>query len=104
MSESPSVVSYGGLIYLFHQGYGDDGQLWYNTSPDGQTWNGDQQVPDTGMSESPSAVLDGALYVFHQGSGEDGQLWYNTFDGQTWLGDRQVQNTGMSASPFAVVG
>ena len=56
------------------------------------------------MSESPSAVLDGALYVFHQGSGEDGQLWYNTFDGQTWLGDRQVQNTGMSASPFAVVG
>ena len=104
MSASPSAVVVNGLLYVFHQGSGDDGQLWYNTSFDGQTWVGDQQVPGTGMSEGPSAVLDGVLYVFHQGSGEDGQLWYNTFDGETWLGDRQVQNTGMSAGPSAVLG
>ena len=91
-------------IFMAHQGSGDDGQLWYDTF-DGETWAGDQQVPDTGMSESPSAVFYGEqLYLFHQGSGEDGQLWYNTFDGETWLGERQVPNTGMSAGPSAVLG
>jgi len=89
-------------IFMAHQGFGENGQLWYNTSFDGQAWVGDQQVPGVGMSAGPAAVLDGALYVFHQGSGNDGQLWYNAFDGATWVGDRQVQNLGMSASPAAV--
>src|SRR5262249_45959301 len=35
-------------IFMAHQGSEDNGQLWYNTF-DGQTWAGDQQVPDTGM-------------------------------------------------------
>ena len=42
-------------IFMAHQGFGDNSQLWYNTF-DGQNWAGDQQVPTTGMSESPSAV------------------------------------------------
>ena len=36
-------------IFVAHQGAGDDSQLRYTTSRDGQNWAGDQQVPDTTM-------------------------------------------------------
>jgi len=67
-------------------------------------WSGDVQVPNTGMSSSPSAVLfNNKIYCFHQGSNDSGALWYNVFDGTNWSGDVQVTNTGMSSSPSAVV-
>jgi galactan endo-1,6-beta-galactosidase len=67
-------------------------------------WEGDHQVPNTGMSEGPSIVaFNGRLYCFHQGSDENGQLWYNVWDGANWVGDAQVPNTGMSKSPSTVV-
>jgi hypothetical protein len=104
MSEGPSVVADNGRIYCFHQGTGDNGQLWYNVL-NGGTWAGDAQVPNTGMSKSPSAVVfNGQIFCFHQGSGENGQLWYNILDlNRGWLGDTQLPNTGMSKSPGAVV-
>jgi hypothetical protein len=42
-------------IFVAHQGLGLDGQLYYNTFY-GETWAGYQQVPNVGMSRSPSAV------------------------------------------------
>lgn len=86
-------------LFVFIQGSGEDGQLWYNSSPDGQTWLGNQQVPGLGMSESPSAVVFNDLYCFHQGSGQNGQLWYRDY-----AQDRQLTNTnGLSASPSSAV-
>ena len=78
-------------IFIVHQGEGNDSQLWHNAF-NGENWAGDQQVPNNGISASPSAVLfNGQLYYFHQGPGQDGQLWYNTSaDGQTFAGDQQV--------------
>ena len=110
MSESPAAAVYPGsgsfAPYVFHQGPGNDGQLWY-TRHDGSSWTGDQQVPNVGMSGSPAVAVygggPGLLYVFHQGSGNDGQLWYTRHDGSSWTGDQQVPNTGMSESPTAAV-
>ncbi len=112
MSGSPALAVYGGgagLLYVFHQGFGNDGQLWYN-SYNGSSWTGDRQVPNTGMSGSPALAVYGenlaqndTLYVFHQGSGNDGQLWYNRYNGSSWAGDRQVPNTGISGSPALAV-
>ena len=78
MTAGPGArVGFSDRLYVFHQGFKDDGQLWYSYF-DGQTWAGDQQVANVGMSESPSAtVFNDRLYVFHQGSGDDGQLWYS---------------------------
>ena len=45
-------------IFVAHQGLGLDGQLYYNTFG-GETWAGRQQVPNVGMSGSPSAVPEG---------------------------------------------
>ena len=65
MSQSPSAVLYGGTFYVFHQGYGQNGQLWYSYF-DGTNWQPDTQVLSTdangfttnvGMSESPSAIV-----------------------------------------------
>jgi hypothetical protein len=106
MSESPSAVEYDGYLFVFHQGSGEDGQLWYSTYVPGSGWQPDTQVPNVGMSGSPSAVVyDGYLFVFHQGAYQNGQLWYSTYvPGSGWQPDTQVPNVvGMSESPSAVV-
>ena len=55
----PTLQSEAGL-FVFHQGYDGpgkgNGQLWYNVF-DGSRWAGDTQVPNLGMSGSPSAVV-----------------------------------------------
>ena len=87
-------------LYVAHQGSGQDGQLYFTFTRDGSSWEPDRQVPNAGMTESPSALFfNDRLYVFHQGFGDDGQLWYSSFDGQTWAGDQQVPNVGMTAGP-----
>ena len=102
MSKSPSAVVFNGQIYCFHQGSGENGQLWYNVFDANRGWLGDNQVPNTGISESPGTVVfNGQLYCFHQGSDQNGQLWYNIFDGNNWLGDQQVTSSGLSKSPSA---
>jgi hypothetical protein len=90
-------------LYVFHQGFGGNGQLWYS-SFDGANWREDTRVPILGMSESPAAIpWAGGITVFHQGPG-DGQLWYTySPNGTNWGGDTLVQNLGMSGSPSAVV-
>ena len=103
MSESPSAVLWTGGIAVFHQGVGNNGQLWYTYS-DGTRWGPDTHAPNIGMSGSPSAVVyNGLLYVFHQGANNDGQLWYSYYDGRNWSGETQVHNLGMSGSPSAVL-
>ena len=68
-------------IYVFHQGRGDKGWLWYNVF-DGSEWAGDEQVSKTGITAGPSAVVyNDRVYVFHQGQGDSGWLWCNVFDG-----------------------
>jgi len=90
-------------LYVFHQGFDGNGQLWYS-SFDGANWAPDAQIPILAMSESPSAVpWAGGVTVFHQGPG-DGQLWYSySSDGTKWGGDTLVQNLGISGSPSAIV-
>jgi galactan endo-1,6-beta-galactosidase len=103
MSAGPSAVFHGGKLYCFHQGYHQDGTLWYDVY-DGVRWLGDKQVTVSAMSEGPSAVeFKGALYCFYQGSGEHGELRYTVFDGANWRPEQTVPNTGMSKSPSAVV-
>ena len=92
-------------LYVFHQGFGGNGQLWYS-SFDGANWREDTQVPILGMSQSPSAVVyNGKLNVFHQGSGDNGEVWYTSSgDGTNWAPDTQVPlNVSMSGSPSCVV-
>ena len=107
-------------LYVAHQGSGQDGQLWFTFTGDGSNWAKDQQVPTSGMSDSPSALFfNDRLYCFHQGLGGDGQLWHtSTSDAfgafeqpgfaQPGFGpegpDQQVPNVGMSDSPGARVG
>jgi hypothetical protein len=68
MSESPSAVVYNGLLYVFHQGFGGNGQLWYTYSADGADWDPDTLISGRFISGSPSAVVyNGVLYVFYQG-------------------------------------
>jgi hypothetical protein len=118
-------------IYVFHHGSGMNGELWYSVFDlDSSTWSPDRQVPNVGLSGSPSAVVypGRGIYVFHQGianySGpfdragpvsarrggitsrgelQDGQLWYSFFDGTNWHPDTVLPNVGISEEPSAVV-
>jgi hypothetical protein len=109
----PSAVEFNGQLYVFHQGSigpplpippDGDGCLWVNVSSDGATWTGDAQVPNTNLSDGPSAVeFNDKLYVFH--NSQDGP-WLSvnvSSDGATWAGDTPVPNTGITFSPSAVV-
>ena len=103
MTAAPSALAIGEYLFVFHQGYAVDGQLWSTYTQDFFSWVLDTPVPHLGISESPSAVLyNGSPYVFHQGGGNNGQLWYTFYDG-TWEPDTQIQPLGMSGSPSAVV-
>jgi hypothetical protein len=57
MSGSPAAVLWAGGITVFHQGFGDNGSLWYTYSPDGANWGEDTLVQNVGMTASPSAVV-----------------------------------------------
>ena len=63
MSGSPSAVALpGGAIAVFHQGLGENGQIWYSYF-NGTNWQPDTQVSSeagqttVAMSESPGAVI-----------------------------------------------
>ncbi|HTN84191.1 MAG TPA: hypothetical protein VL242_10910 [Sorangium sp.] len=105
MSGSPSAlvsaISGKELLYLFHQGSGNNGELWFSTF-DGTNWLGDKHVEGLSMSGSPSAIVfNNRIYVFHQ-SFAGGELWYANFDGTVWK-DKQIMNVSMSASPSAAI-
>jgi hypothetical protein len=62
-------------IYLFHQGLGNDGQLWCNCLSTNGSWSGDTQLSSVSgafaTDGSPSAVVfNGQIYCFYvYGSG-----------------------------------
>ena len=83
-------------LYVFHQGFGGNGQLWYS-SFDGSNWSEDTLVQNVNMSGSPSAVLwAGGITVFHQGFHDNGELWYTAFDGTNWGPDTYLRNLGVA--------
>jgi len=106
MKESPSAVLWQDGIAVFHQA--GNGQLWRTFSSDGNSWgttHTDAQVPNVGMSGSPSAVVyKGSLYVFYQGFNNSGGLWYTVSgDSINWTQHTPVPNLQMKESPSAVL-
>lgn len=102
----PATVVSNSQILCFHQGHegsGGDNNLWVNTLGTDGNWQGDQQVPNVGMSDSPNAIISGGnVVVFHQGDSDDRQLWYNLLaPGSGWQGDRQIPNVDMVNGPGA---
>ena len=104
MSGSPSAVVYNGLLYVFHQGSGNDGTLRYSIF-DGTNWSADTPIPNVGIwsSGSPSAALwKGGITVFHQAASSNLLMYTYSPEGKQWGGDTSV-NVGMSGSPSCVV-
>lgn len=102
MSFSPSAVVWSNMIHVFHDGYQQDGQLWYSYH-DGQNWQPDQQVPgviisNPGDSEvalggvapmSPSAVVyNNNCYVFYLNA--QSNLSYKFANGTSWSNEAVV--------------
>lgn len=59
MSQAPAAVNFDGYIHVFHQGYDEDGTLWY-VRWNGSGWDNDVQCPPM-ISDSPGvAVLPGS--------------------------------------------
>lgn len=121
MSCSPSTTVFtpsgasAAELYVFYQGPGNNGMLWYSVSSDSSSWGAQVQLVPAGiaatsalMSESPAAaVFDEQLYVFYQGSGNNGQLMYTvSTDGASWGAQATVpgiSDYSPGCSPFAVV-
>ena len=54
MSAGPAAIWFNEKI-IFHQGYGNNGQLWWNLFDDTE-WVGNVQLENVGISAGPSAV------------------------------------------------
>ena len=52
LSYGPSALVYNGALYVFHQGYNGNGQLWYSVF-DGADWASDTLVTTVGMAAHP---------------------------------------------------
>ena len=92
LSESPSAIVFNGDVYVFFQGGGDNGQLWYVCqSGTSGTWAAPVQVVPTGedassvlLSGTPSACVytdasgSAQLFVAYAGAGTPGN-WPLTY-------------------------
>ena len=58
-SASPSAVVYNGVLFIFHQGTNNNGQLWY-TAFDGTNWGEDTYLRNLGNLEPPATLLAAA--------------------------------------------
>jgi len=105
ITAGPSAVMFKNKLYCFRQRRANGGKLWYNTSSDGQNWQGNTEIGVANMSQGPSAVVfRDQLYCFTPGKSNNGQLWYVTSsDGNNWSSHLHVSNANMTNSPSAVV-
>ncbi|UVK96940.1 hypothetical protein [Pseudomonas sp. B21-048] len=118
LSGSPSAVVFNSDLYVFYQGGGDCGTLWYSClSGSNGTWSGPTQVIPGGlmsssviMSGSPSACVvtdssgNSQLFVVYAGAdtGSGMPLMYCTLgaDGTTWT-QAAVSGIFVTDSPSA---
>lgn len=109
MSCTPSAVEFNSQLYVFYQGGGTCGQLWYNASSDGSSWADQLELIPEGLSSgnatlsgSPSAVVyNGQLWVFYQDGYEWQQIWYNaSTDGSDWNSNPQYLVPYESGNPM----
>ncbi|WP_437622462.1 hypothetical protein [Sorangium sp. So ce1151] len=105
--ESPSLIAFNNLLYLFYQG--SNSQVCYATSSNGGTsWTDCGAITNGLLTGSPSAVaFNGELYVFYQGCDDAGTLWYNCLSSSGWGTSTQAVPVGasgkiMTGSPAAV--
>jgi len=86
ITNGPSVVISGDIAYVFHQGAGGNGELWFNTndvSTPNNPWSGDTQItplpqPLSGTSGPSAFAYDGSLWVIYTGSNQS--LYYLKID------------------------
>lgn len=57
ITSNPSVVTFEGKLYCFHQGNMSNGELWYNVF-DGVSWSGDKQLQSSELSWGPGATTN----------------------------------------------
>jgi len=107
ISWGPSGLIFNNLIYVFHQGIGDNGQLWFNTfNPSNGAWAGDVNVvlpAGIAAGVSPVAFSSTQMFVFYTQS--DGSLCFlESIDGQTFPYFSQLSppNTA-STTPNAII-
>lgn len=106
---APALIFANNVLYCFHAGANINGQdnsnnLFYNYY-DGASWKGDQQVPNTTLTYSPSVTIsNGCVQVLHNGGGGgEGHIYVNVlYYGPTdqWRGDEPFSDpSGIEHSP-----
>ena len=113
-NHAPAVAAFGGVLYLFYKGSGDD-NIWIARSSgdvfDGNAWTANRLNPGINTSTAPGVVVYGGyLYVFYKGSGGDTNIYIaraagrDLFDGASWEYTRLNPgiNTTVAPKPMLV--
>ena len=76
MSYSPGPVVFQGALYLFFNGAGMDGWIFWVSSTDGKTWSTLNNNVNSGLSYWPSAVVLGEqLWLGYTARDQGNSIW-----------------------------
>lgn len=85
LSGSPAAAVFNDVLWLVHEGRGDNGWMSAALYTDDGGWGPDHSIPNDdnaiGTSGGPGlAVFNDLLFIIHEGQGNDGWLWCSTVD------------------------
>jgi hypothetical protein len=105
---TPAPVVYNNDLYVFFQGGGGDGYMYYLVNSSGQWSSSPTSLSGVRMSASAAPVVfNNDLYVVHQGVSDKGQIWYSVLSNGQWQGDQEIpslQATGAAGAYYNYVG
>jgi hypothetical protein len=113
----PAVIVYQDKLYAVHEGFGQNGQLWWTrSSSDGTTlkWENDNNT-GVGTTGAPAlAIYKDTLYCVHLGArkildtkgnptgSSDPRLYWMSFDGNSWSASTSL-NVQAAGTPTLAV-
>jgi GH18 family chitinase len=106
---APALMVYGDEFYAFHEGFGENGQLWFmkgKINDKGDLEWGKDENTGFGTTGAPAlAVFNGKLYCVHLAKGgKPNQLWWACYNGTKWeKSDTLLGNQRAASTPSLAV-
>jgi hypothetical protein len=94
---APTMVGTPAALYLAWRGPGDNVQVWWSKSQDGQTWLSQGLIPQVGntISEPALAAIGNVVFLaWKAAAGDDRIFWSKCTDGKNWATQAPVASVG----------
>jgi len=103
----PATIEFNNEILLVYKGNKGDTDIYFSSSPDGQSWNGTSKTNNLAPASSgPSLVMfNGAIYAFFLSTADSNIHYFQTTDGKNWGNNSPLPalvNSSQPPSPIVI--